>query len=334
MCAIRVRPKPLSGPAADEAGPPPRGRRSPAGAPARPRAALRPARNWAGLLYVVPAFTVFAFFVLYPLGQAFWLSLWDWDGVTQATWVGAGNYVDAVGDPEIVGALRNSLVFVVFYAALPTAIGLGLTALMARVRIYGLTFFRAALFVPQILPGVVVAVTWRSMYAIDGPVNGVLRLIGLDGVTRAWLGEFATALPSVGLIGTWVMYGLCMVLFMAGAQRIPAELYEAARIDGAGAVREFFTVTLPGLRREISFALVLTITYALRNFDIVWNTTSGGPGTSTTVPSVFIYRAAFTTRDYGEAAAISVLLTVLILAVTGLVLFLLRSKDDAKGARR
>jgi raffinose/stachyose/melibiose transport system permease protein len=167
------------------------------------------------------------------------------------------------------------------------------------------------------------------MYDIDGPVNGLLRLVGLDGAARSWLGEFSTALPSVGLVGTWVMYGLCMVLFLAGAQRIPAELYEAARIDGAGPLREFLTVTLPGLRRETAFALVLTVTQALRNFDIVWNTTSGGPGTTTTVPSVYIVRAAFTTRDYGTAAAISVLLTVLILAVTGLVLLLFRERKGA-----
>jgi raffinose/stachyose/melibiose transport system permease protein len=285
--------------------------------------------DWPALLYVVPALAFFTAFVLVPLGQAVWLSLWEWDGVTTATWAGAANYTAALADPAILEALRHSLVFVVFYALLPTAVGLALTALMTRVRIRGLTFFRAALFVPQILSGVVVAVAWRWMYDIDGPVNGLLRLVGLDGAARSWLGEFSTALPSVGLVGTWVMYGLCMVLFLAGAQRIPAELYEAARIDGAGPLREFLTVTLPGLRRETAFALVLTVTQALRNFDIVWNTTSGGPGTTTTVPSVYIVRAAFTTRDYGTAAAISVLLTVLILAVTGLVLLLFRERKGA-----
>ncbi|WP_067970036.1 carbohydrate ABC transporter permease [Nocardiopsis trehalosi] len=299
-----------------------------AAAPPRRRAPAR-RRDWPALLYVVPALAFFTAFVLVPLGQAVWLSLWEWDGVTTATWAGAANYTAALADPAILEALRHSLVFVVFYALLPTAVGLALTALMTRVRIRGLTFFRAALFVPQILSGVVVAVAWRWMYDIDGPVNGLLRLVGLDGAARSWLGEFSTALPSVGLVGTWVMYGLCMVLFLAGAQRIPAELYEAARIDGAGPLREFLTVTLPGLRRETAFALVLTVTQALRNFDIVWNTTSGGPGTTTTVPSVYIVRAAFTTRDYGTAAAISVLLTVLILAVTGLVLLLFRERKGA-----
>ncbi|GLU45719.1 carbohydrate ABC transporter permease [Nocardiopsis ansamitocini] len=290
----------------------------------------RPRKDWRALFYVLPAMVFFAVFVLYPLGQSVWLSLWKWNGVTAATWVGPQNYIDVLGDPVMRLALRNSLVFIVFYAVLPTAVGLVLAGVMARIRIHGLAFFRAALFVPQILSGVVVAVAWRYLYAADGPLNGFLDLFGLDGITRAWLGDFATALPSVGLIGTWVMFGLCMVLFLAGAQRIPTELYEAARIDGAGAVREFFTVTLPGLRREISFGLVLTTTYALRNFDVVWNTTSGGPGNSTIMPSVIIYKAAFNTRDYGIAATVSVLLTLMILILTALVLFLLRDREPAR----
>lgn len=291
------------------------------------RTPIRRKWDWVGLLFVLPALAVFAVFVLYPLSQAIWVSLWEWDGVTAATWVGGRNYVEVLSEPDVRTALRNSLVFIAFYALLPTAVGLLFTGIMARIRIHGLTFFRAVLFVPQILSGVVVAVAWRYIYGMDGPINAMLRLVGLDAWARAWLGEFDTALPSVGLIGTWVMFGLCMVLFLAGAQRIPGELFEAARIDGAGPIREFFTVTLPGLRREVSFALVLTTTYALRNFDVVWNTTNGGPGNTTIMPSVIIYKAAFNTRDYGMAAAVSVLLTVMILAVTALILFLLRDKE-------
>jgi raffinose/stachyose/melibiose transport system permease protein len=123
-----------------------------------------------------------------------------------------------------------------------------------------------------------------------------------------------------------VQFGLCLMLFLAGAQRIAPELYEAARIDGAGPVREFFTVTVPGLRSEVRIALVLTVIFALRNFDIVWNTTSGGPGSSTTVPSVYVYQGAFLTREVGRAAAVAVLLALFILVVAGLVLRLLRER--------
>jgi raffinose/stachyose/melibiose transport system permease protein len=163
------------------------------------------------------------------------------------------------------------------------------------------------------------------MYSDLGPINEALRAVNLDGVS--WLGSFTFALPAVGLIGTWIMFGLCMVLFIAGVQKIPTELYEAARVDGAGPVREFFAVTLPALRGEIMVALVFTLTIALRNFDIVWNTTMGGPGESTMVPSIYVYEGAFITRDIGQAASISILLTILILAITATVIGVLRERD-------
>lgn len=283
-------------------------------------------QQWSAYLYLLPGFLVFGTFVFYPLTQSAWVSWFHWDGITVATWAGLDNYGEVLTDPAIWTALAHSGVFLVFYAALPVAVGLALAGLMSRVHIRGLAAYRALLFIPQILSSVVVAVAWRWIYAEDGPLNDLLRLVGLDNLATAWLGDFDTALPAVGLIGTWVAYGLCMVLFLAGAQKIPAELYEAVRLDGAGPVREFFTVTLPALRGEISVALVLTITNALRNFDIVWNTTTGGPGTATTVPSVYIYQGAFITHDVGRAGAIGVLLMLLILAVTGLVLWLLRER--------
>lgn len=275
--------------------------------------------------FMGPALTVYAVFVLWPLVQTVRISFYDWNGITVATPVGIANYTAALTDPVIFRALLHSLVFVFFYSLLPTALGLVLAGIMSRVRIVGLTFFRAVLFMPQVLSTVVVAVAWRWLYADHGPVNEALRAMGFNSVS--WLGDFTFALPAVGLIGTWVMFGLCMVLFIAGVQTIPAELYEAARIDGCGAIREFFAVTLPGLRGEIMVALVFTLTIALRNFDIVWNTTRGGPGESTTVPSVYIYEGAFISRDMGHAAAISVLLTVLILAITASVIGVLRDRD-------
>ncbi|MEJ3651950.1 sugar ABC transporter permease [Actinomycetes bacterium KLBMP 9759] len=295
----------------------------PVRAPARPRWRTW---EWAGLLYLAPAMAVYTAFTVRPIVETVWMSFFEWDGLTLATWVGTANYVDVLTDPLVRTALGHSLAFVVFYALLPTAVGLVLAGIMSRIRIRGMTAWRTMLFLPQVLSSVVVAVAWRWIYDDTGPLNGVLRAIGLDALTTAWLGDYATALPAVGFIGTWVQFGLCLMLFLAGAQRIPPELYEAARIDGAGAVREFFTVTVPGLRNEVRIALVLTIIFALRNFDIVWNTTSGGPGTSTTVPSVYVYQGAFVTREVGAAAAVAVLLTAFILAVAGLVLRVLRER--------
>ncbi|MFJ9176455.1 carbohydrate ABC transporter permease [Streptomyces sp. NPDC102360] len=269
-----------------------------------------------GYLYVLPALAVYGLFLLYPFGQAVGLSFLHWDGLTRATSAGLDNYSALFTDPTLRAPFGHALVLLLFYAALPVAIGLLLAATMSRIRVRGLTFFRTVLFLPQVLAMVVVGVAWRSILAPDGLLNDVLRGVGLDGLARPWLGDDTWALPAVGVVGTWVMTGLCMVLFLAGAQRIPRELYEAARLDGAGAVREFLAVTLPGLRGEISVALTLTIIAGLRNFDLIYITTGGGPGNATSVPAYEVYHRAFELNEVGSAAAIGVALTVLIFALT------------------
>ncbi|OIJ94153.1 carbohydrate ABC transporter permease [Streptomyces colonosanans] len=277
-------------------------------APGEPRAI--------GYLYVLPALALYGVFLLYPFGQSVWLSLLHWDGLTRATWAGFGNYADLFTDPSLRAPFVHALVLLLFYAALPVAIGLLLAAVMSRIRVKGMTFFRTVLFLPQVLAMVVVGVAWRSILAPDGLLNDTLKAVGLGSLTRAWLGDYDWALPAVGAVGTWVETGLCMVLFLAGTQRIPRELYEAARIDGAGAIREFFSVTLPGLRAETAVALTLTIVAGLRNFDLIYITTSGGPGNSTSVPAYEVYHRAFETNQVGSAAAVGVALTVLIFALT------------------
>jgi raffinose/stachyose/melibiose transport system permease protein len=267
-------------------------------------------------LYILPAYVVFALFLLIPLGRAVVLSLYDWNGLSVAEWVGLDNYRQVVADEGLRAAFGHAAVLILFYAVLPVVVALALVATMTRARLRGLGFYRTVLFVPQVIAMVVVAVAWRQIYAPDGPLNQVLRAIGLDGLARAWLGDFTFALPAVGFIGSWVQMGLCIVLFLAGVSKIPRELYEAARLDGAGPVREFFAVVLPALRNEMSVALTLTVIAALRNFDLVYVTTAGGPGTSTTVPSYEVYRRAFEIGQVGSAAAVAITLTVMIFVLT------------------
>jgi raffinose/stachyose/melibiose transport system permease protein len=198
-------------------------------------------------------------------------------------------------------------------------LGLLLASVIAHARVRGVGFFRTVLFLPQTIATVVVAVAWVWIYAPDGPLNAALRTVGLGFIARSWLGDFHLALPALGIVGAWVEFGLCVVLFLAGIQKIPLSLYEAARVDGAGRVREFFAVTLPALRGELSVALTLTMIYALRSFDLIYVATSGGPGTSTTVPSYLVYQDAFANGLVGLAAAVAVVLTILIFAVAFLV---------------
>jgi raffinose/stachyose/melibiose transport system permease protein len=268
-------------------------------------------------LYLLPAFAVYAAFVLVPLLHAVWISFFEWDGLTVGTWVGLDNYRELATSPPLRSAFVHALVLILFYAVIPVVLALVLVAALSRARIRGQAGFRTILFLPQVIPMVVVAVIWRMIYAPEnGSLNEFLGAVGLGALERAWLGDFTLALPAVGVVGTWVMSGLALVLFMAGVQRIPQSLYDAARVDGAGAVREFFAVTLPNLRGEIAVALTLTTIAALRNFDLVYITTQGGPGNSTSVPAYEVYNRAFQTGAVGSAAAIGFTLALVIFAIS------------------
>jgi raffinose/stachyose/melibiose transport system permease protein len=259
---------------------------------------------------------VYGLFLLYPLGRAVHLSLFEWDGISLGRFVGLSNYADVVADAGLRAAFGHALVLIVFYSVLPVVIGLALASVLQRARVRGLAFFRTVVFLPQVVAMVVVAVAWRHIYAPDGPLNDVLRAVGLDGLARGWLGDYTFALPAVGVIGTWFETGLVTVLLLAGMARIPRERYEAARLDGAGSMAEFFAVVLPAVRGEIAVAVTLTVIAALRTFDLVYVTTSGGPGNSTSVPSYEVYHRAFELGQVGSAAAIGVCLTALIFVIT------------------
>lgn len=276
------------------------------------RRSARQGRRIVPYLFILPAFLVYGAFLLYPLAKAVQLSLFDWDGLTLATFVGLDNYASVFVDQRLKDAFGHALVFVFFYAVLPVAIGLVLAAVLSRARVRGLSVFRTIVFLPQVIAMVVVAVAWRQIYAPDGALNTGLRAVGLDALTRAWLGDYTFSLPAVGLVGTWVSTGLVTVLLLAGMAKIPLEHFESARLDGAGAAWEFFSIIVPAVRAEITVALTLTVVASLKTFDLIYVTTSGGPGSSTTVPSYEIYRRAFELGQVGSAAAVGVTLTALI----------------------
>jgi raffinose/stachyose/melibiose transport system permease protein len=271
-----------------------------------------------GYLYVAPAFLLYAAFNLWPLAQGVNISFYEWDGISPGTWVGLANYTEFFTDPDIRGGYVHVLVLVFFYAFLPIVIGLFLAAVMSRIRIRGLTVFRVLLFLPLVITDVVTAVAWVWVYDTSGPINTLLRGIGLGGLipSQGWLGDFTTALPAVGVFGLWGQFGFCLILFLAGVMKIPESLYEAARVDGANAIREFFAVTLPGLRYELQVVLVLTVIGTLGTFDEVYVLTNGGPGTATTVPAYLIWTRMFRTGEVGSAAALGIVLMLIIFAVT------------------
>jgi raffinose/stachyose/melibiose transport system permease protein len=293
-----------------------------AGAPAASRsrdAAARPRRTTGrapgephhiAWLFLLPGALAYVVFTLFPVVQTVRLSFYDWDGITSKSWAGLANYRTILHSEEIRYGFLHAVELVFFYAVLSLGIGLLLTGLITHTRVRFLTFFRAVLFMPQTIATVVVAQAFTWIYDPSGPLDAFLRGIGAGSFAKVWLGDFTWALPAVGLIGTWISFGLVLILLLAGAQRIPPELYEAARVDGAGFIREFFAVTLPGVRNELLVAATLTTITALRNFDIVYNTTSGGPAQHTEVPSWLMFENAFQYHEVGLGAAIATVLTI------------------------
>lgn len=274
-------------------------------------------RAWPAYLYILPGFLIYAVFVLAPVVQTVRYSFFNWNGVGVPEFIGLANYARLIQDPLVHTALRNNLTLLVFYTVFPIALALLFTALLTRRPIRGMSFFRAGLFIPQVMSMVVVGVVWRWIYnPTFGPLNQFLRAVGLEDWAKPWLGDFTFALPAVGMVGTWVGYGFAMVLFIAGVQRLDEDLYDAAMLDGAGEFEQFKTITLPGLRPEITIAMVTTLIAALRTFDLVFVLTNGGPANRTLVVALEIYRNAFTIGRVGYASAIAVVLAIIILVIS------------------
>jgi len=277
--------------------------------------------KWKGWLYLLPGFVIYIGFIFYPILETVRTSFFAWNGFSaQRDWVGLENYRTVFSDAQFADAFLHNLIFILFFCILPVLLGLLLASLLTRKALPGMTFFRTVLFLPQVISMVVVGVIWRWIFNPQfGPLNILLNSVGLSSLTRAWLGDFALALPAVGSIGTWVQYGFCMILFLAGMQHISEEYYEASSLDGANAFQQFVHVTIPGLRAEIGVALVTTIIAALRVFDLVYVITRGGPGNATLVVGFLIYRSAFQQNRIGYASAIATILMLIILGISLLI---------------
>lgn len=290
--------------------------------------------KWQGWCYLFPALLVYLLFTFIPILETFRASFYDWNGFSETqTFIGLNNYVNLFSDPLFLKAISNNLVFIIFYSIFPILIALLLSAILTGKPIPGFSFFRTVFFLPQVISMVVVGVIWRWMFnPVSGPINQFFSLIGLDQLRQAWLGSFKYALPAVGLIGSWVQYGFCMVLFLAGMQRIPLEYYEAASLDGASSFKQFLYITVPGLKSEIGVAMITTMIAALRVFDLIYSTTRGGPGETTLVTGFLIYRSAILNNRIGYGAAIATLLTLIILSLSLLIRHFMAEKPSQERA--
>lgn len=287
------------------------------GTPARRRRTRRRRlTGWSVLLWVAPALAVYGAFVLYPLVETFEYSFYNWDGIGASSWAGFSNYARVFTQPALYTSIVNSFVLIIFFSLIPVCLGLLSAVLIREIRgqrAGGLV--RTLLFLPQVIPLAGAGIAWTWMYSPNGVVNQLLGAVGLGAEQHAWLADFSTALPAVGIIGTWVTTGFCTVLLLVGIAKIDPSLYEAARIDGAGRWREFVAITLPDLRRELVVCVTVTVIAALASFDVVYIATQGGPGYQTMVPGLEIYQLTFLQQTVGQASALAVVLVILVLVL-------------------
>jgi multiple sugar transport system permease protein len=271
-------------------------------------------RRMAALLFVLPSLLFLAIFVVYPIVNAFYLSLHRYDLLTPPIWDGLGRYRLLFDDDRFVKALGNTLLFAVMTVPLGTVISLLLAVLIDQ-PLRGIYLFRTAYYLPVVTSFVAVSFIWLWIYEPQfGLLNQLLENLGLP--TLSWLRDPTTSMLSIAILSIWKNAGYNMIIFLAGLQGVPDYLYEAAEIDGAGPVQRFWHITLPMLSPTTFFVFVVYFIGALQMFTQSWILTQGGPLDSTLTVVYLIYQNGFEFLKMGSAAAMSVILFILIAIVT------------------
>ena len=253
-------------------------------------------------------------FLMLPIASSFVLSFSSWDLIGAINWVGFDNYAKALSDPAVLGALKNTLTFIVGYLPSVVIIALALALLLNR-KLKGRTFFRAVYFVPVVTSWVAVSLIWKWLLNPQyGLVNFALSLIGIKG--PGWLFDPAWAMTGIVITTVWKDIGFVTVIYLAGLQDIPEHLYEAASLDGATPWQRFWGITFPMLMPTTFFVTTISLISSFQVFDQVYVMTGGGPAGATSVMVEQIYKNAFSYFQMGYASTISWILFALIFAVT------------------
>lgn len=256
-------------------------------------------RGWA---FMLPLIVVNAVVVLVPSLFAVYYSFTDWSGIGPSTFIGLANYRDLLGDEEFLNGLWHNIIWTIFFLIVPMAMGLFGAFALTRIRRFRL-LFRVLYFIPYIVASVVNASIWESIFDAQ---SGLGNLLGINP-----LGDPKLALWSVMMVNNWAWWGFLVVVFLAAMQGVNPSLYEAAQLDGAGPVRQFFSVTLPGIRPTFAFLGLMTIIWSFLAFDYVYVMTQGGPAGSTDLLSTLLYRQAFTNLSAGYASAVGVVMALI-----------------------
>ena len=293
------------------------GRPRGASAAARPRrgkSAMAREANMTGWLFVSPMVLGFALLLIAPLVMAFSMSFTDWPLLGEAKFIGLDNYHALLVDSLFWKSLGNTFYFAAGLVPLNIALALSLALLLAR-NLPGMGIFRTAIFMPVVTSLIVWSIVWKYMFATDsGFINQLLQLVGIQG--PAWLYNPKLAMPAVIVTSVLKNVGLNMVLFITALQQVPSHLYEAAKIDGAGRAKTFFSVTVPMITPTIFLTTILTVIGSMKVFGQIYVMTHGGPGNSTKVLVYYIWEKAFRLFEFGYASALAFILFFIILIFT------------------
>jgi raffinose/stachyose/melibiose transport system permease protein len=266
--------------------------------------------------FVLPALAFFAFAVLVPSVRGAVYSFTDWDGLARDfSFVGLDQYRALLADDSARSALGHTLLIAFAVTVVQNAVGL-LLALGVNTAIKSRNVLRVFFFAPAVITPVVTAYLWKYLYSPQGAVNAALDGLGLGFLSQDWLGDSGVALWSVVAVIVWQFSGYSMVIFLAGLQSIPREIYEASDVDGAGPFRRFWHIVRPMLAPAFTINLMLSLIGGLKLFDQVWVMTQGGPGGATDTLSTVIYREAFQFNAFAYSTAMAVLLTVFVIVLS------------------
>lgn len=289
------------------------------------RDAVRQARRRTGLygwLFIAPLIFGILAFQFVPVLVSIFASFTNWDGITTPRFLGLGNYMRLTQDPFFSTTLRNTVVFTLGVIPL-TMVGALVLALLCNGRSRVLNaVFRTAYFTPYVTSVVAIGLVWTQFFTPSGVLNQVLAGFGVTGLS--WLTDSRWAMPAVILVSAWQAIGYPMVILLAGLQAIPDTLHEAAKVDGASALRRFFSVTLPLLTPQLFYVLITQIISSFQVFALIFVMTKGGPGNATNVYIYYLYQNAFTFGDLGYASAMAWVLFLIIGLITFLQLRLQR----------
>ncbi|NOU69368.1 ABC transporter permease subunit [Paenibacillus sp. LMG 31461] len=269
-------------------------------------------------------------FLIYPTLQLFRYSFTSWDGYSPSfKYIGLNNYKQMLFDfPEAWHAIRNNVTYFILHAiAIPLEI---IMAVLLTRALRGSAFFRFSVLMPYIINGIAVAYMFSYIYnPINGPLNELLKAMGLESWIQSWLSDAKIVNYSLVVVSLWRYSGVHIVLFLAGLQSIPKDLYEAAEIDGANFWQQQRYVTLPGIRRVIEIILFMNVSGALLQYDIPLVMTNGGPGSASSTFGLFSLQTAFTYNNYGLASAMAVILLLMIIIFSSLQAWIVKDRSEA-----